>query len=715
MHRRVPSAFVSCALLALLLGGLSLALPVRPALADRASAEAAMPGDSQTPFLRVSKTTTTAGAWDDLPRLPEYAVYPDGLFLVQKSDQLLWAGRLSRDQTVELMRFLLDEARVQGIDMRYLVTMPITTFTQYTLRTKLGTWSPRKRASGGYGPGVKEGERDLAAVDQRVYGMADLATQLYQPGSIFVVASPVAVDARIPEWTANDRMPFAALVGTTSVESGRGAILSGTDARSLIEALGRSTSWRFGTLAAEFRVRPALPEEGSVPRWGSPATATAPPPAPPPVVVAPPAPIPPAPLPVPPPMPPAPEPTPLPTEPLSPPPPPPAPTPLPTPSGPVAPGGLVVPPEAPIARPEAPTAPPEAPVAPPEAPPAPPAPATPAGPVAPSGMEPGASPADAASLEWRDDDLDYAGLQTLLTDMKRKATGSPHAAFWKLPYAEFIVLEFDLLAVTGKVRVLDKGSGTVTNLVRAFREQPLTIRLPNGSTREEKFSVMPPKGAPMPEADIVRIERWVAHGTPEFRPTAGGPTPESPTPPTPVPTPEAPTPVPPTPTVAVPTATGERSPLAIVGEGTLRLGSRPAATDDGSAPPRLYVARDAAGWTNIFDIALAKLSGSNGPTCAVMLKDIREAVKGYDFAAGPLLLLLGPATDNYTMKVGGALEMLSDGSARVPVTTSHEQRVYAVVPEILVVWSLHRIAGPVPPRFVLSTNGVLTGGPVGGS
>ena len=98
----------------------------------------------------------------------------------------------------------------------------------------------------------------------------------------------------------------------------------------------------------------------------------------------------------------------------------------------------------------------------------------------------------------------------------------------------------------------------------------------------------------------------------------------------------------------------------------------PAATDDGTSAPRLYVARDAAQWTRIFDVALAKLSGSNGPTCAVMLKDLRDAVKGYDFATGALVLLLSPATDNYTMKVSPAVEMWKAPlcSAAMPSATS---------------------------------------------
>jgi hypothetical protein len=34
------------------------------------------------------------------------------------------------------------------------------------------------------------------------------------------------------------------------------------------------------------------------------------------------------------------------------------------------------------------------------------------------------------------------------------------------------------------------------------------------------------------------------------------------------------------------------------------------------------------------------------------------------------------------MKVGRALEMLSDGSARLPVTTTHEDRRYVTAPDI---------------------------------
>ena len=127
------------------------------------------------------------------------------------------------------------------------------------------------------------------------------------------------------------------------------------------------------------------------------------------------------------------------------------------------------------------------------------------------------------------------------------------------------------------------------------------------------------------------------------------------------------------------------------------------------------MARDAAAWTRIFDEALAKLSGANGPTCAMLLKDIRAAVRGYDFATGPLVLVLGPATDNHTMKVGRALEMLSDGSARLPVTTTHEDRRYVTAPDILVNWTLHRIAGPAPAKLVLWANGVPAGEPLGGS
>ncbi len=114
---------------------------------------------------------------------------------------------------------------------------------------------------------------------------------------------------------------------------------------------------------------------------------------------------------------------------------------------------------------------------------------------------PAAPVSDGSVSDWRDDDLDFAGLQQLLTDMKRKTSGSPHGDFWKKDYDAFVKYEFALQTVEGKVKLLEPGNGAGSNLVRALRGAPLLVRKPDGSMKEEAFSVMPPKGAPMKAAD----------------------------------------------------------------------------------------------------------------------------------------------------------------------------------------------------------------------
>jgi hypothetical protein len=99
---------------ALVLAVLSLA-GAGAARADRATATAGMPVDDSAPFFSLAVRPSNAGRFDDLPRLPEYLVYPSGLFLVQKSDRRLWLGRLTPDETLDLMDFLLSDARVPQI------------------------------------------------------------------------------------------------------------------------------------------------------------------------------------------------------------------------------------------------------------------------------------------------------------------------------------------------------------------------------------------------------------------------------------------------------------------------------------------------------------------------------------------------------------------------------------------------------------------------
>lgn len=59
----------------------------------RASAAAALPAGGQ-PILVVVRSPWSSNNWDDVPRRPEMAVYPDGQFLITKADGRLWGGVL---------------------------------------------------------------------------------------------------------------------------------------------------------------------------------------------------------------------------------------------------------------------------------------------------------------------------------------------------------------------------------------------------------------------------------------------------------------------------------------------------------------------------------------------------------------------------------------------------------------------------------------------
>jgi hypothetical protein len=280
---------------ALCLSGLAPA----PAWADRASAQAAMPPAANAAFLSIYKRPSRTGPFDDLPRMPEYAAYPDGTLLVQKSDGNLWAGRLPREQTLDLMDFLLADTGLETLEIKYIPPSPFATWTEYTLRTSRGTHSARRRDSLSIGPGVADGERALKRLEQRLFGMADLADHPYEPGRLLAVSRRVEVDGRFPEWTLNDSLPFAAVVDATDVDRVQGAIFEGADAHAFATAFAQSRVWRFGGVAVELRARAALPEESITPAWKNPLTPGRPPvgptPPPPPVGPTPPPPPPPAP------------------------------------------------------------------------------------------------------------------------------------------------------------------------------------------------------------------------------------------------------------------------------------------------------------------------------------------------------------------------------------------------------------------------------------
>ena len=614
MRRSVRLGFVAVSSILLL-----ASLP-RPVLGDAVSAEAEIPA-SREPFFLVTTTTTTASAFDDLTRRPEYAVYADGTFIVQKSDGRLWGAALSRADVVEFMRFVLEEAKFPEIDMRYVVASPITTFTQFALTTRSGSYAARRRAASLVGIGTKSGEKALAAIETKLIALADRAQVVYTPGAMLVVAKRISAGDQMPTWAAEDRVPFAQLLDAADIERKTGTVVLGAEAEAVRSALALGPQWRSGALAGELRARPAMPHERPE---AAPTPAT---PSPIPPVISPPPAMGDA-LPVPPPMPP--------------------PVPAPTPVTPVP-------------------------------------PATPVPPVAPT---PPIAPAPSATLPaatatpdtaWKDDDVDFAGVQKIFVDLNRKTSGSPHGKFWTKTYEEFVAYEFD--SADGKVKLLEAGKGAESNLVRALEGRPLLVRAANGTTKPQDFARMPPKGAPVPAADIERVRRWIDHGAPQTRPAGG----------------DAPSPA----AGNAATPTGETRALMPVGTDTAKLGIEGPA-EDGRAAPASYVARSAADWSAIFATRLPQ-AGTAGTRVAKALKPLLEAsVKGYDFAAAPLVLLVGPITDNYAADVPTMIALLSDGSARMSVRHAHEDRTYAVAPELGVWWAVLRIDGSCPEKLLVA-------------
>jgi mono/diheme cytochrome c family protein len=165
--------------------------------------------------------------------------------------------------------------------------------------------------------------------------------------------------------------------------------------------------------------------------------------------------------------------------------------------------------------------------------------------------EPGATdgprpPVDAG--DWREGDLDFAGVVKVLADLNQKASGSPHGRFWTKSYADFLAFEFTT-ASGEKVRLVKPGDGAGSNLVRALLGEPLEGTV-DGKPVVVPGKPMPPKGAkPTPE-QIEQIRRWIDRGAPEKRPEGPGGAPPSPpaepaAPGTPPPTPAPPAPTPP--------------------------------------------------------------------------------------------------------------------------------------------------------------------------
>src|SRR5437867_1438783 len=94
---------IRAVLVALVIGAVA-----RPALADRAAAAEALPADDGNPFLTIVKKPSRTSKLDDVARKPEFVVYASGQFLLQKTDDRLYRGTLTKDETLDLMDFLLN-------------------------------------------------------------------------------------------------------------------------------------------------------------------------------------------------------------------------------------------------------------------------------------------------------------------------------------------------------------------------------------------------------------------------------------------------------------------------------------------------------------------------------------------------------------------------------------------------------------------------------
>src|SRR5439155_10045443 len=93
---------------------------------------------------------------------------------------------------------------------------------------------------------------------------------------------------------------------------------------------------------------------------------------------------------------------------------------------------------------------------------------------------------------------------------------------------------------------------------------------------------------------------------------------------------------------------------------------------------------------------------------AQALAPIRAPVRGFDWTASPLLLLVAPATDNYVLDPVRDLELLPDGTGRLAVGHRHEKRTYVRAPSIVVRWALYRATGPGCPSAIALKDGDRT-------
>lgn len=137
--------------------------------------------------------------------------------------------------------------------------------------------------------------------------------------------------------------------------------------------------------------------------------------------------------------------------------------------------------------------------------------------------EPGpgtAPPRDAVpggSLPAVSSPLGYAGIQAILGSWMSTAGSSPHQKFWELSHAEFLAFRFPRAeGEDGEIQLVVPGDSKASNLLKALRGEPVTVRYADGRREDVSIKRMPPRGKTKPTPEqLGQIATWIDAGCPE--------------------------------------------------------------------------------------------------------------------------------------------------------------------------------------------------------
>ncbi|MFM8386499.1 MAG: c-type cytochrome [Planctomycetia bacterium] len=137
--------------------------------------------------------------------------------------------------------------------------------------------------------------------------------------------------------------------------------------------------------------------------------------------------------------------------------------------------------------------------------------------------EPGpgtAPPRDAVpggSLPAVSSPLGYAGIQAILGSWMSTAGSSPHQKFWELSHAEFLAFRFPRAeGEDGEIQLVVPGDSKASNLLKALRGEPVTVRYADGRREDVSIKRMPPRGKTKPTPEqLEQVARWIDAGCPE--------------------------------------------------------------------------------------------------------------------------------------------------------------------------------------------------------